>query len=457
MYKCTDVDECDLGIPWCGKLQCQNTVGTYVCGCRQGYVVAESGGNKICADVDECNNRNVCPLNGFCENFDGGYRCTCDSGYQSENCTDIDECSDDKIQTCDRNAACLNTEGTYLCSCNQGFYGSGRTCDRGQCTDASCPVYEKCVSPTTTKCECIENYEKVNGTCQDVDECDLKGICDKNAQCINFPGGHMCDCLSGFYGNGTSCQVGACKDELCPINEECSSPTGLCVCEKGFQRDANSTCIDNDECSKSNQCDENAVCSNSVGSFSCDCNEGFYGTGEACAPGQCFDGACPENQVCKSKTSVCHCPKNFTLVDDDCTDVDECLSPSQYCPVLSSCVNNNGGYECQCYIGYDGFNCTNIDECAIETHTCKTSETCIDTIGSFDCVCADGYKLKNGECEDRDECRMNSTLCEPFFCVNLPGDYLCQGTVQNHLLYLNLLNNFIFYIILNSESNKFLS
>ena len=41
---------------------------------------------------------------------------------------------------------------------------------------------------------------------------------------------------------------------------------------------------DDDECSnRSNDCSENAECSNSPGGFTCKCNEGFTGDGKTCA------------------------------------------------------------------------------------------------------------------------------------------------------------------------------
>ena len=216
------------------------------------------------------------------------------------------------------------------------------------------------MSPTTTKCECMENFIKVNGSCIDFDECQSDNICDKNAQCKNLPGSHVCACLPGFHGNGTFCEVGSCSDDICPTYEECVSPTRTdCECKKGFKRDLYSRCIDEDECSTSNKCDMNAKCENSVGSFTCSCNSGFYGSGELCSPGRCIDASCPINQKCKSRTSTCHCPENFSLVDGNCTDIDECFLESHSCPYLSTCVNENGGYKCACFSGYGGNSCTN--------------------------------------------------------------------------------------------------
>ena len=43
--------------------------------------------------------------------------------------------------------------------------------------------------------------------CVDMDECAeaFTNKCSRNAACTNQIGGYMCDCKSGFYGNGLSC------------------------------------------------------------------------------------------------------------------------------------------------------------------------------------------------------------------------------------------------------------
>ena len=68
MAECSDMDECDMGIRFCRKLQCQNTIGTYTCGCRQGFEKVVSGNEYACVDINECENERTCPLKADCKN-----------------------------------------------------------------------------------------------------------------------------------------------------------------------------------------------------------------------------------------------------------------------------------------------------------------------------------------------------------------------------------------------------
>ena len=79
------------------------------------------------------------------------------------------------------------------------------------------------------------------------------------------------------------------KSAVSSINADCktaSDRTGekTCTCKTGFQR-VNGVCSDIDECNDQNDCDPNATCSNTEGSYSCDCLQGFYGDGKTCQKG----------------------------------------------------------------------------------------------------------------------------------------------------------------------------
>ena len=81
------------------------------------------------------------------------------------------------------------------------------------------------------------------------------------------------------------------SDENCPAEASCSDQN--CICRNGFtitcmEDDCNLTdyqCIDIDECFAAvHNCDSNATCKNTVGSYSCACNENFSGNGLFCQP-----------------------------------------------------------------------------------------------------------------------------------------------------------------------------
>ena len=71
-------------------------------------------------------------------------------------------------------------------------------------------------------------------------------------------------------------------------------------------------------------CDENASCSNTDGSFVCTCNDGYQGNGTTCG------------------------------------DVNECELGTFDCSALATCNNTIGSYSCTCVFGYesDGIQCS---------------------------------------------------------------------------------------------------
>uniref|UniRef100_A0A8C7YTM1 Vitamin K-dependent protein S n=1 Tax=Oryzias sinensis TaxID=183150 RepID=A0A8C7YTM1_9TELE len=107
-----DVNECSTANGGCDH-ECNNTVGSYRCSCRQGYRL---DGRHMCRDVDECQDNGVCGT-ARCENTEGGFNCSCDMGYvydnESKSCVDVDEC---EASVCA--GECLNTPGSFRCFCD---------------------------------------------------------------------------------------------------------------------------------------------------------------------------------------------------------------------------------------------------------------------------------------------------------------------------------------------------
>lgn len=89
--------------------------------------------------------------------------------------------------------------------------------------------------------------------------------------------------------------------QICDENATCSNSTvsGVdyiyCTCNEGFTDDNGDDnygaysplfgygCVDEDECTLgTDDCDENATCENTSGSYTCTCDQGYYGDGTSC-------------------------------------------------------------------------------------------------------------------------------------------------------------------------------
>ena len=126
--ECFDIHECLIGLHWCSDTEeCVNTVGSYEChaiaaaDCDDGY--NWDGPTKTCVDIDEC--KTLCNGTGqVCENTSGSFLCGCSSGYQGDIslCVDINECTDPLVDNCGQNSRCLNTNGSFECECVQGLF-----------------------------------------------------------------------------------------------------------------------------------------------------------------------------------------------------------------------------------------------------------------------------------------------------------------------------------------------
>ena len=378
--ECIDFDECNKHNGFCHEnVHCINTVGSYICGCRSGYEFFTKINwdlyinEPYCVDIDECRNRVVCPKKSICKNTDGSYICQCNPGFVGHLCEDIDECN--LTSTCDENATCFNKEGSYVCSCNLGYRGDGLTCKVGQCEDRRCPPDQKCISPTTDKCQCNEglSYNTITEFCEDDDECLLDHDCGRNSTCVNIKGSFTCDCNPGYIGDGKTCVKGTCTDDMCPTNAECVTPSKPdCRCINGFELKllkSNQTdisdhiCVDTDECSTPKGiCHDKAVCSNSEGGYECNCQDGYFGDGQTCFPGYCSDSNCPpsDHKECVSRRSnLCKCIEGYHFNNlSVCVDIDECKP--EPCDQNASCANLPGNFSCTCSFGYhgDGVSCS---------------------------------------------------------------------------------------------------
>lgn len=76
---------------------------------------------------------------------------------------------------------------------------------------ARCKESEVCVDTSGGyECECKAGYQKEEGECVNIDECQDGNRCHPKARCVDNVGSYSCECEAGYAGNGKSC-VGKCS------------------------------------------------------------------------------------------------------------------------------------------------------------------------------------------------------------------------------------------------------
>ncbi|XP_071965848.1 uncharacterized protein [Antedon mediterranea] len=223
-----------------------------------------------------------------------------------------------------------------VCGSGYKYHQEDNLCeDINECeSDAACNVStSRCVNePGTFECECLDGYTKDdNNQCVDVNECWQAEPCGivPFYDCVNTPGSYQCVCTQGFTTdvNGNCEDIDECLRPQCGINFalKCVNTIGSFNCEcdtdSGFRTGADGECEDVDECSDPSSCNENSVCVNVYGGYTCDCLEGFV---------ENFEDNCVENVVkegdCPSTAGLLGICTNMCKLDSDCTGETKCCS-----------------------------------------------------------------------------------------------------------------------------------
>ncbi|XP_054262351.1 nidogen isoform X2 [Macrosteles quadrilineatus] len=239
--------------------------------------------------------------------------------------------------------------------------------------------------------------------------------------------------ISSLSDNDDPCVVGQVS---CVNNSHCIPDTSQristfrCVCNNGFQTlytdetTGDYGCVDINECqSGSHTCDENALCINEIGSFSCQCRPGYSGNGFSCQAIQqdCSSVRCSPGAECIEDPETgpsCHCIPGFVGDGYTCTPnaEDDCLmcSPHAYCNRTYS-----GTVQCTCLPGYqgDGRDCTASDG-TVEKH-------CLLGL----CYCPSGY-VDNGQSCVRESSATTTRPSVPVYDVSCNTINNCHPQAQ---------------------------
>ncbi|NXF20867.1 MATN2 protein, partial [Rhodinocichla rosea] len=381
---------------------CINTPGSYLCRCKQGYIL--NADQKTCSTQDLCAvEKHACEQ--ICVNTPGSYVCQCYEGYEldanGKSCVVVDYCALDN-HGCQHE--CVNTKDSYYCRCHPGF---------------------------------ILNPDK--RTCGKPDYCSLQDHgCEQ--ECVNTDDSYFCQCQEGFRLNPDK---KTCKSDklLCfrsaYCEHECVSMEELFVCKchpRYTQEHHGDTCRNElDHCVESNHgCEQ--LCLNTGDSYVCQCSEGFVinedlktcSRVDHCA---LSDHGCEHLCVNGDRSYTCQCFEGYRLRNDGktCKHKDICSSVHHGCEHV--CVNADESYICQCYEGFalreDGRTCRSKDICKSVNHGCE--HVCASAGDSFVCKCQEGFQLREDgkTCRSKDVCKSVDHGCE-YACVNNGDSYICK-------------------------------
>jgi plastocyanin len=234
---------------------------------------------------------------------------------------------------------------------------------------------------------------------------DATGTQNRDQLAIDDVTVRMPGCTNGEVEGGEDCDDGN-EDDGDGCANDCTEETGFeCAGTKP------TVCTNIDECdAATDNCDENAGCTDTPGSFTCACNDGYVGDGLTCDDiDECMDELddCSDDADCANTggSFTCACHDGFLGDGVECEDIDECGENVDDCDVNAECANTAGSFTCTCDNGYagDGTDCADVDECEEDLADCDANATCENTPGGFTCTCDDGFDGDGLECQDLDE------------------------------------------------------
>jgi len=490
--ECDNLLECDLETDNCAEFgsACSDTVGSFTCECVLGW----TGNGTYCFEIDECSlEEDNCHLNATCTNIDGSFECDCDEGFAGDGL----EC-----EPMDREYAQLSTtfglegmtaaeftveareEFRLACVQEVGYAGPG------QATFEIGAILE-----TATGGLSIEIIIIIFGWIVEFETISLEAsLTTVTTTITTFSGGGGAGFLSilggfpffgswaGFGGLGFSLLRAPASFEWSEFEGiEWTPPTfsrsmisvdrglfGMCGIQWGAGFDifsselqlsfrqafafflnidiswftiasVDSAIVEGRDLEISFQI-VSYMYSISLTSLATKIETGFADGGiEAALRAQDLEFESLELLVAPE---VFDCPVGYNASGVECLNIDECALDIDTCATMAHCMDTNGSFTCECFLGYagdDGTSCTNIDECRTGADNCDAAATCTDTAGSFECDCDTGYNGDGLTCANIDECDVPFCLYERIIvnCTN-GTTYIADKNNENYDLNLTL-------------------
>ncbi|CAD5112924.1 DgyrCDS2130 [Dimorphilus gyrociliatus] len=432
-------DRCQYPKKSCNELVCQNGKGIDTgkgyceCVCDKGWTkkdVKIFPANDTCdEDIDECANLFKCGKENQCTNFNGSFSCLCSPDWFGNECHKSVHCNS-------------RSDGLYPhYDCDKAFHCRNHSHSIEKCNVTGQVFDHKngvCFNPGLLSCNIIERCTKTT--------CNNHGTCS-----VDINGGNpKCHCDSFYYGTTCNYTYNACDSIKCQNNAQIEKMTlndtfCKCNCQTGW---TGQFCEDDiNECNNQTiaaQCGEDNTCTNTKGSFTCECSEAWRGD------------KCDESWYCNKKTDGVYrhteCSKYVNCTSgvhkiENCPigqtfDVDklECVHSSlTQCETIERCKNSTCNFHgecvdsietppnCTCYNGFYGTYCENkLLNCSTLNCTHGTKDVVDSTEDLCKCQCIQGY---NGQfcTEDIDECEKKPSPCgSDNKCTNKIGSFECE-------------------------------
>ena len=138
-------------------------------------------------------------------------------------------------------------------------------------------------------------------------------------------------------------------------------------------------------------CTGRGICIDGVGTYTCDCNQGYTGRDCETNINECLlmEPQCSGHGTCTDgdNSFTCDCNEGFTGLMCE-TNIDDCIGVN--CSGHGQCMDNINSFTCNCSEGFTGLMCQiNTDDCI--GVNCSGRGQCMDGVNNFTCLCQSGF------------------------------------------------------------------